>query len=197
MTQDDELVARAKTGSEAAWAELYLAHAGRLQVWLRTLATGDAALASEDVAAEAWLVAAEKIGGFSGGSSDFAGWLFGIARNLALNGRRRTLRRRTEPATPDSDHRAVWGSPDSGVAAVEGMDLVRRTRALLPPREAEVVACRDVVGLDVAATAAALGVGATAVRVAHHRAHARLRRVLAPPAATSEVVVRRTVPERT
>jgi RNA polymerase sigma-70 factor, ECF subfamily len=38
-----------------------------------------------------------------------------------------------------------------------------------------VVACIDVVGLDVTSTAAALDMTATAVRVAHHRALKRLR----------------------
>jgi RNA polymerase sigma-70 factor (ECF subfamily) len=46
----------------------------------------------------------------------------------------------------------------------------------LPPREREIVACIDVVGLGVAESAAALGVSAIAVRVGHHRALARLRR---------------------
>lgn len=37
-------------------------------------------------------------------------------------------------------------------------------------REAEVIACIDVVGLDVTSTGRALGTSATAVRVARHRA---------------------------
>ncbi len=45
----------------------------------------------------------------------------------------------------------------------------------LSERERQVVACIDVVGLDVAATAAALQMSATAVRVARHRGLRRLR----------------------
>ena len=45
----------------------------------------------------------------------------------------------------------------------------------LPPREREVLACLEVVGLDVTATATALGLSATAVRVARHRGLRRLR----------------------
>jgi RNA polymerase sigma-70 factor, ECF subfamily len=45
----------------------------------------------------------------------------------------------------------------------------------LPARERQVVACLEVVGLDVASTAAALGMNASAVRVAHHRALKKLR----------------------
>ena len=57
---------------------------------------------------------------------------------------------------------------------------VRWLLAQLSPREAEVVACIDVVGLDVASTAQALDMGTTAVRVARHRALGRLRRLLEP-----------------
>ena len=51
----------------------------------------------------------------------------------------------------------------------------RRMLAMLSPREAEVLACLEVVGLDVATTAQVLGMSATAVRVARHRALRRLR----------------------
>jgi RNA polymerase sigma-70 factor (ECF subfamily) len=57
---------------------------------------------------------------------------------------------------------------------------VVRTLATLPPRERDVVGCRDVVGLDVEATATALGISSVAVRVAHHRGLRRLRDAAAP-----------------
>jgi RNA polymerase sigma-70 factor (ECF subfamily) len=50
--------------------------------------------------------------------------------------------------------------------------------AQLPRREAEVVACIDVVGLDIGSTSEALGISQTAVRVARHRALGRLRSLL-------------------
>jgi RNA polymerase sigma-70 factor (ECF subfamily) len=67
---------------------------------------------------------------------------------------------------------------DSPEVEVGGQDLTRRLLARLSPREAEVIACIDVVGLDVAATARALGMSTTAVRVARHRGLGRLRRIL-------------------
>lgn len=178
MPIDDELVALAKQGSQDAWAQLYALHAGRLIVWLATLATGDAAAAAEDVAADSWLIASQKIAGFTGSSSEFAGWLFGIARKVNANGRRKTGRRLTSPHAVGPEDEALWGRSDGGLSRVEAMDFVRRTLSTLSPREAEVVACRDVVGLDVAGTAEALGIRATAVRIAHHRAHKRLRGTL-------------------
>ena len=173
---DGPLVARAKDGDEPAWRELYLLHARRLVVWLGSVPTGDAAATAEDVAAEAWTVAASRIRDFHGSDDDFGGWLVGIARNIALNYRRRSLRRRTDPSE-DVSATAPYAvaSPEGGVA---GQDLTRRLLAHLSPREAEVIACIDVVGLDVAATARALGMSTTAVRVARHRGLGRLRAVL-------------------
>ena len=77
-------------------------HGRRLRVWLASLPSGDPAASPEDVAAEAWLTAASKIGEFSGSDDDFAGWLFTIAR-LVLNNRRRAVqRRRTDAHEPGS-----------------------------------------------------------------------------------------------
>lgn len=175
MNGDDDLVARAKAGEEEAWRDLYVAHAARLRVWLATLPTGDTTTSPEDLAAHVWLVAAERIASFSGSSSDFAGWLFGIGRNLVVNAARRSARRATDPRAELNGH-PVLDPPDADVG---GADWVRRQLVRLPARERQVVTCLDVLGLDVATTATALGVGATAVRVAHHRGLARLRKLIA------------------
>lgn len=175
MTTDDDLVAAAKDGDPDAWRELYRAHAGRLLVWLEHRSPADTAAHAEDLASEAWLTAARKLDGFHGDADEFAGWLFGIARKLAANARRSSGRRRTTPSDTiayDAD-RPVPG-PD---ASVLGDDWVRTALAALSPRERDVVACTEVVGLDVAATAEALGMTAVAVRVTRHRALKRLRAV--------------------
>ena len=140
-------------------------------MWLGTRPSGDSAVSPEDLAAEAWLVAAQRIADFTGTSEQFAGWLFGIARNLAGTTDRRSRRRRTEPGLPETlDHPA-----EDAIGEAEGRAWVRSALATLPPRERDVVACIDGVGLDVAATADALGISAVAVRVAHHRGLRRLR----------------------
>ena len=175
----DELVVRARVGDEDAWAELYGDHAERLVVWLGHLPHVDPASDAEDVAAEAWLTASHKIADFSGDRHDFAGWLFGIARNVARNRHRASNRRRTSPEdhAVDGDRFGRVEDPAYGVVAD---DAARRLIARLPEREAQVVACLDVVGLDVATTRGALGMSAGAVRVAHHRGLRRLRGMLAP-----------------
>lgn len=172
---DDETIAAAKEGDPAAWRALYTAHAGRLVVWLRTLPTGDAGISAEDLASETWLTAARRIADFRGTSTDFAGWLFGIARLQRRNAMRRSSRRRTAPATTDTLEQSHHEhAPDAGSGA-ESEGWVDWLLGHLPERERQVVACIDVVGLDVAATAVALQMTASAVRVAHHRAVKRMR----------------------
>lgn len=136
--------------------------------------SGDTAADVDDLVMETWLVAAERIADFRGGPDDFTGWVFGIARNHAANARRRTRRRGTEPA--DLRQHPTWAAaadPDPG-----SEEWVRLLLARLPTREGEVLACMEVVCLDTATTAQALGMSATGVRVARHRGLTRLRRLL-------------------
>jgi len=167
---DDRTVAAAKHGDADAWRELYRAHAGRLLVWLQRRPPADGAITSDDLAAETWLTAASKIGDFVGSSEEFAGWLFGISRNLEANARRRSSRRRTVPLA-EVEPDPVPGPEPAYIAD----DWVRSALAGLPDRERDVVTCLDVIGLDTATTATALGISQVAVRVARHRGLKRLR----------------------
>ncbi|MEP9383993.1 sigma-70 family RNA polymerase sigma factor [Nocardioides sp. KR10-350] len=179
MSADDDVVAAAKRGDPDAWRELYRAHAGRLLVWLEHRSPTDTAAHAEDLASETWLTAARKLGDFQGSAEEFAGWLFGIARRLAANARRSSGRRRTSPSeTIGSDADRPVPGPETSVLAD---DWVRSALAVLSARERDVVACTEVVGLDAAATAEALGMTQVAVRVTRHRALKRLRARLGGP----------------
>jgi RNA polymerase sigma-70 factor (ECF subfamily) len=174
----DVLVSAARAGDHDAWRRLYLLHARRLEIWLRSLPDPDSASSADDIASEAWLTAASKIARFEGDDDDFAGWLFTIARNHASNSRRKAVRRRTDPVAAEASNDLIYGSVDDDLGHVDSQAATRALLAHLTPREAQVVACIDVVGLDIASTAAALGMNPTAVRVARHRALGRLRKIL-------------------
>jgi RNA polymerase sigma-70 factor (ECF subfamily) len=176
VRSDDDIVAAAKRGDPEAWRALYRAHAGRLLLWLESRA-GGVEEGADDLAAESWLVAAQKITDFHGTSSEFAGWLFGIARNHAANARRRSSRRQSVTAALAADEPTVPG-PESAFA---GAEWVRDALATLPERERDVVTCLEVLDMDVATTAEALGISAVAVRVARHRGLKRLRSTLERP----------------
>lgn len=182
MPQEERLVERARAGEADAWSALYRAHAGRLLAWLAYQAPRESTSSAEDLCAATWLTAAEGIGRFRGGDAEFPGWLFGIARNHARNATRALARRGTGPvADTVLDARMADVAPVPGVDSQVVSDVwVREALAALPPREREVLTCTDVVGLDVASTAAALGISAVAVRVSRHRGLSRLRRLAQP-----------------
>lgn len=184
---DDELVARAREGDPEAWRELYESLTGRLLVWLRTRPSGDPMVDVDDLVAQTWLVAAGSIADFRGDRDDFAGWLFGIARNHATGARRRAARRATTPAEPTSIGELMalgHATPDLDVQ-VTGEAWARQVLSALPDREREVLTCTEVAGLSPQQTAAALGISPTAVRVARHRGLGRLRRTLVTPSLTA------------
>jgi RNA polymerase sigma-70 factor, ECF subfamily len=179
---DDATITGAKAGDPDAWHQLYLAHAGRLLLWLNARQPADSAVAAEDVASETWLVAARRVRQFSGTSEQFAGWLFGIGRKVSANQSRRGALRVTASLDDAELDRTPGADPQE---LVTGFAWVRDQLARLPKRERDVLACMEVVGLDVAATAQALGMTAVAVRVSRHRGLKRLRLDLAEPERTA------------
>ena len=175
---DDDVVRAAKDGDPAAWRALYDAIAGRLVGWLRSQQTADAAVDADDIASEAWLAAARRIGEFTGSADDFAGWLFVVARNVKTNANRRSARRATMPTDLDPRLLVRHGAPDD-MAVVDAADWIRQLLSHLPARERDVVAAIDVAGLDIASTSQLLRMSRTAVRSAHYRGRRRLAAIVA------------------
>ena len=173
---DDALVARAKQGEPEAWRELHRAHASRLVLWLATRPTGDCGVAPDDVAAEAWLVAASRIADFTGSGDDFGGWLFGIARRISATTKRRSDRRRTTPG----DVGDLLPPVDDLAVDAQHWAWVRSLLAQLPEREREVVALVDCLGVERSQAAEILGISTVALRVARHRGLRRLRAAMDP-----------------
>ena len=175
---DDDSIEAAKRGDPDAWRALYRAHAGRLLAWLRLRPTGDSATNAEDIAGEAWLVAAAKIADFHGTSSDFAGWLFGIARNIGVRAKEKSDRRQTHPGDVALlEHLDQVDAVADPTLVIDDQAWLRHALASLPPRERDVVGLIDGLGMDTQSAAEALGISAVALRVARHRGLRRLRRL--------------------
>jgi RNA polymerase sigma-70 factor (ECF subfamily) len=147
----------------------------------------DTAQDADDLASEAWLVAATKINTFTGDLEEFTSWIFVIARNLVVNANRRARRRGTVPTNLDPRLLVPSADPRDPFADSESHDWIRQVLADLTPRERDVVAAIDVAGLDIATTSAILNMSAPAVRVAHHRAIRRLSAIMNDPAELAAV----------
>jgi RNA polymerase sigma-70 factor (ECF subfamily) len=165
------VLASARAGNEAAFAQLWRDANPVLLRYLRVLAPGSA----EDVAAETWLTVVRGLPGFKGDEQAWRGWLMTVARRRAIDaGRQR--QRRPEVASETEPPPA----PDTVELVLERLDTAAALAlvATLPPMQAEVVLLRVVAGLDVKQVAAIVGTTPGAVRVAAHRGLQRLRELL-------------------
>ena len=166
-------IAATATAPEAAatsFAELYRATFADVYAYVATIVTDRSA--AEDVTAQAYERAYRKRRSFDARRGSERAWIFGIARNAALD----ELRRRKRTAALAAD------PADLGAAAPEDVAertlqraAVRAALASLPAREREVIALKFHAGLDNAEIAAVLGVSVSNAGTQLHRAMTKLR----------------------
>lgn len=168
-----EAVTAAQAGDEDAFRFLYRSLQPGLLRYLTALVGADA----EDVASETWLQISRDLPNFTGG--EFRAWTVTIARNRAMDHLRR-LRRRPSLPVPVQALTELAGDGDTAERAGETIstEAALALIATLPPREAEAVLLRAVIGLDAESAGRVLGRRAGAVRTAAHRGLRRLATVL-------------------
>ena len=156
---------------------LYRDSARDLYAYVRTLLGDDAA--AEDVTALAFERAYRRRSSFDARRGSQRGWLFGIARNAALDELRR--RRRSAPLVGElPDEHAP--APDEEADLAVRRTTVRAALAALPPRDRELVALKFHGGLTNAELAAVLGTTESNAGTRLHRAVAKLREACNAPA---------------
>ncbi|WP_405096202.1 RNA polymerase sigma factor [Micromonospora sp. NBC_01412] len=165
----NEAVVAARAGDEDAFRFLYRSLQPGLLRYLTTLVGAEA----EDVASETWLQISRDLPTFTSG--EFRAWTVTIARNRAMDHLRRQRRRPSTPV-PVQTLSDLAGDADTAERAGEtlGTEAALALIATLPPREAEAVLLRAVVGLDAETAGRVLGRRAGAVRTAAHRGLRRL-----------------------
>jgi len=185
---DGELVARAKAGEIDAFEALTNRYEQRVySLAFRMLRHEQDA---EDVTQQTFLSALENLSGFRGEAS-FATWLLRIATHAALKVIRKqkgldtvSLEEMTEPtnsydAIPHPEYIADWRqSPEQLVRKNEIRRLLDDALASLDEKHRLVFLLRDVEGLSVKETAAALGLSEANTKVRLLRARLQLREQL-------------------
>ena len=100
VTWTDDLggaLARAQSGDDAGFLELWQQLQPRLLRYLRILNCSDA----DDVASETWLQVVRDLPKFRGGDEDFRRWLFTVGRHRAIDdARARSAGRRSRCRKP-------------------------------------------------------------------------------------------------
>ena len=130
--------------------------------------------AAEDVTAQAFERAYRKRAGYRARRGSMEAWLFGIARNAALDELRR--RKRSARLEADPEDTAALGADDHAELALR-REVVRAAMAALDGQERDLLALKFSGGLSNAEIAAVLGLSETAAGTRLHRTMTKLREV--------------------
>jgi RNA polymerase sigma-70 factor (ECF subfamily) len=157
---------------------LFDEHGGAVRRYFRRL-TGDHASA-DDLAQEVFLRVVRAADAYEPAERERA-WLFRIARNVFLDGRRRASR------SPIVDQRA-----DTAIAPAQPLRSgIREALHALPVEDREAFLLAEIAGLAYAEIASATRSTVPAVRSRIYRARLALRARLSPPAPIASSAVRR------
>jgi RNA polymerase sigma factor (sigma-70 family) len=130
-------------------------------------------VAAEDVTALAFERAYRRRHSFNPKRGTRRAWLFGIARNAALDELRRRRRQATLAVEP-ADATAM--APEQGADVAVRRAALRAGIAALAPRERELVALKFFAGLTNSEIAAVIGISETNAGTRLHRVIQKLRR---------------------
>lgn len=169
----DTQTVRSTAKSADTWArleELYRSSRDDVYAYVMTLLRDR--MAAEDVTALAFERAYRRRLTFDRRRGVERAWLFGIARNAALD----ELRRRRRTAALASEPEDVQAGVEDGAEIALRRTAVRAALAGLPGREREIVALKFHGGLTNAELARVLGVSETGAGTLLYRAMEKLRR---------------------
>ncbi|MGZ3143120.1 sigma-70 family RNA polymerase sigma factor [Lentzea chajnantorensis] len=130
---------------------------------------------ADDVAQEVCLAVLTALPTYREQGRPFLAFVYGIAAHKVADAHRAAARNRAEPVAEVPDGPSTVPGPEQH--ALLGSLSVRlgRLLAALPDKQREILVLRVVVGLSAEETAEAVGSTPGAVRVAQHRALAKLR----------------------
>ncbi|MBM7769935.1 RNA polymerase sigma-70 factor (ECF subfamily) [Actinokineospora baliensis] len=137
--------------------------------------TGSAFSSADDVAQEILLAVLGALPRYSDDKESFLPFVYGIASHKVADYYRRSGRDRSDPVADVPDTVDHGLGPEQITLRAEMRGRLAGLLDTLAPRQREILVLRLVVGLSAQETAAAIGLTATAVRVAQHRALTRLR----------------------
>jgi RNA polymerase sigma-70 factor (ECF subfamily) len=159
------------TGSQTeGFAELYERTFPRVYAYVASLLRDRAA--AEDVTAQAFERAYRKRRSYRAGRGTMEAWLFGIARNAALD----ELRRRKRRAGLEGEHEDTTApNPDDHAELALRRETVRAALASLDGRERDLIALKFAAGLSNAEIGRILGMSESAAGTRLHRTITKLR----------------------
>ena len=176
----DELVARAMTGDpQAVGAVIAIIRPMVVRYCRARLGRVDrSSVSADDVAQEVCLAVLTALPGYRVQGRPFLAFVYGIASHKVIDAHRAATRNRSEPVADIPDAIESADGPEQRALRIELSSEMGKLLDTLPEKQREILVLRVVVGLSAEETAEAVGSTPGAVRVAQHRALARLRKTL-------------------
>jgi RNA polymerase sigma-70 factor, ECF subfamily len=132
-------------------------------------------LSADDVAQEVCLAAITALPRYKDQGRPFLAFVYGIAAHKVADAHRAAARNRAEPTDEVPERPTGDLGPEQMAIEADSAARMSALLDLLPAKQREILILRVVVGLSAEETADAVGSSPGAVRVAQHRALARLR----------------------
>jgi RNA polymerase sigma-70 factor (ECF subfamily) len=132
-------------------------------------------LSADDVAQEVCLAAITALPRYKDQGRPFLAFVYGIAAHKVADAHRAAGRNRADATDTLPDRPSSDIGPEQMAIDSESAARMDRLLATLPEKQREIIILRVVVGMSAEETAEAVGSTAGAVRVAQHRAIARLK----------------------
>jgi RNA polymerase sigma-70 factor (ECF subfamily) len=133
---------------------------------------------ADDVAQEVCLAVLKALPGYQDQGRPFLAFVYGIAHNKVADAHRFAARNKSEPVADVPDAPTLGVGPEQWAMQAELSNQMAELMQVLPVKQREILVLRVVVGMSAEETAEAIGSTAGAVRVAQHRALARLRKMM-------------------
>lgn len=187
----DNLVERAVNGDALALESLLgRIHPVVVRYCRSRMSAGHRSLASaDDVAQEVCMAVLTALPSFRHEGKPFLAFVYGICAHKVADAHRAAGRSRSLSVAEVPDAPSIDRGPEQHAVAHSTALVIDEMLATLPETQQEIIRLRVVVGLSAEETAEALGMTAGAVRVAQHRALAKLRDLLANDALLSEQLI--------
>jgi RNA polymerase sigma-70 factor (ECF subfamily) len=132
-------------------------------------------LSADDVAQEVCLAAITALPRYKDQGRPFLAFVYGIAAHKVADAHRAQGRNRSDPTDTLPERASAEAGPEQMAMDADSAARMERLLAILPEKQREILVLRVVVGMSAEETAEAVGSTAGAVRVAQHRALARLK----------------------
>jgi RNA polymerase sigma-70 factor (ECF subfamily) len=132
-------------------------------------------LSADDVAQEVCLAVMTALPRYQDQGRPFMAFVYGIAAHKVADAHRSASRNKSDPAAEVPDVVSMEHGPEQRALESESSRQMTALLDTLPAKHREILVLRLIVGLSAEETAAAVGSTAGAIRVAQHRAIAKLK----------------------